>query len=191
MAMSAGARQTRISRSPTRSPTTLTGVSGSRLAFVEEPIAKGDIDGMAALQRSTLLLIAADESLTNMTSAKKIIAHGAAKVFCIKIPKNGGPLRAQTLATLADENGLLCYANSMGEDGITQVASLHLAATTGNLLAIGHSFRSVLRLTGDVTNFASFIHRGVVSLPTGPGLGIVVDEATARRSALVSHRSQA
>ncbi|MFV3131246.1 enolase C-terminal domain-like protein [Niveispirillum sp. KHB5.9] len=165
----------------------LAGVKDSLLFFVEEPIAKGDIEGMAALQRSTPLLISADESLTGMASAKRIIEQGAAKVFSIKITKNGGPLRAQALANLAKENGILCYANSMGEGGITQAASLHLAATTSNLLDIGHSFRSVLRLTGDVTNFASFIRHGMVYLPDGPGLGIEVDEDKTRQNALASY----
>jgi L-alanine-DL-glutamate epimerase-like enolase superfamily enzyme len=165
----------------------LAGVENSRLAFVEEPIAKGDIEGMAELQKNTRLLISADESLTGMASAQKIIERRAAKVFSIKITKNGGPLRAQALAKLANDNGILCYANSMGEGGITQAASLHLAATTPNLLNIGHSFRSVLRLTGDVTNFASFIRGGIVHLPTRPGLGIEVDEEEVRRVALASH----
>ncbi|RVT93524.1 enolase C-terminal domain-like protein [Sphingomonas crocodyli] len=165
----------------------LAGVENSLLAFVEEPIAKGDIDGMAELQKNTSLLISADESLTGMASAKRIIEQRAAMVFSIKITKNGGPLRAQALANLAKDNGILCYANSMGEGGITQAASLHLAVTTSNLIDIGHSFRSVLRLTGDVTNFASFIKNGIVYLPEGPGLGIIVDEDKVRQNALVSH----
>lgn len=165
----------------------LAGVDDSMLAFVEEPIAKGDIEGMAELQKNTKQLISADESLTGMASAVKIIEMKAAKVFSIKISKNGGPLRAQALAKLADRNGILCYANSMPEGGITQAASLHLAATTPNLIKIGHSFRSVLRLKGDVTNFASFIRDGVVHLPAGPGLGIEVDEDSVRQSALASH----
>lgn len=166
----------------------LAGVEASMLAFVEEPIAKGDIAGMAELQRNTKQLISADESLTGMTSAMKIIEMKAAKVFSIKVTKNGGPLRAQALAQLAEKNGILCYANSMAEGGITQAASLHLAATTPNLIKIGHSFRSVLRLTGDVTNFASLIKNGIVRLPTGPGLGIEVDEDAVRQSALESHQ---
>jgi muconate cycloisomerase len=164
----------------------LDGVRHSNLAFVEEPISKNDIEGMAQLQRNTSLPLSADESLTGMTSAVRIVEQKAARVFSLKITKNGGPLRAQKLAKLADRNGLACYANSMVEGGITQAASLHLAATTSNLLDIGHSFRSVLRLTGDVTNFDSFIRQGVVHLPTMSGLGIKVDENEVRRAALVS-----
>jgi muconate cycloisomerase len=162
----------------------LAGVEGTSLAFVEEPIAKGDIEGMALLQAGTTMLISADESLTGIESARRIVEHEAARVFSIKVTKNGGPLRAQALARLAADHGIRCYANSMMEGGVTQAASLHLAATIPNLLDIGHSFRSVLRLHGDNTNFASFIRDGAVRLPRGPGLGIEVDEAALRRGAL-------
>lgn len=164
----------------------LNGVKHSHLAFVEQPVAKDDIDGMAALTRSTTLRISADESLTGMDKAKEIISKGAANVFSIKSSKNGGPLRAKALSELARERGIDCYFNSMLEGGITQAASLHHAVTTPNILDIGHSFRSTLRLDGDVTNFASYVRNGIVYLPSGPGLGIKVDEESVRRNALTS-----
>jgi L-alanine-DL-glutamate epimerase-like enolase superfamily enzyme len=155
--------------------------------FVEQPVDKYDLDGMAELQRSTSLLLSVDESLTGMASARDIIAKGAARVFSVKISKNGGIINSLAVARLAAECGIVCYPNSMAEGGITQAASLQLTATLGNLVEAGGSFRSVLRLKGDVTNFASFIDNGVVSLPDGPGLGIEVDEARLRGASLVSH----
>jgi muconate cycloisomerase len=156
--------------------------------FVEQPVAKHDLDGLAQLQASTNLRISVDESLTGMASAEAIIAKKAAKVFSIKISKNGGLLGAQALAQLAKRHGILCYPNSMSEGGIMQVASLHLTATVPNLVEAGGAFKSVLRLDGDVTNFHTFIRDGVVHLPKGPGLGIQVDEERLRRSASVSWR---
>ncbi|MGB3927598.1 MAG: enolase C-terminal domain-like protein [Sphingobium sp.] len=91
----------------------LAGVKNSRLAFVEQPIAKNDIDKMAKLVRDTKLLISADESLTGMERAKEIVRKGAATLFSIKSSKNGGPLRSQALASLAREHGIDCYFNSM------------------------------------------------------------------------------
>lgn len=164
----------------------LDGVRHSHLAFVEQPVAKNDIDGMAELTRGTSLLISADESLTGMEKAKEIIDKGAATVFSIKSSKNGGPLRAKALAELARAHGIDCYFNSMLEGGITQAASLHHAVTTPNILDIGHSFRSTLRLDGDVTDFASYVRAGTVYLPIGPGLGIKVDEQRVRRDASMS-----
>jgi muconate cycloisomerase len=167
----------------------LAGVKQSRLAFVEQPVSKNDIDGMAELTCNTKLLISADESLTGMDSAKEIVSKRAATVFSIKSSKNGGPLRAKALSELAREHGIDCYFNSMLEGGITQAASLHHAVTTPNILKIGHSFRSTLRIDGDVTNFASYVRDGIVYLPEGAGLGIDVDEDKVRRTASASYVS--
>ena len=165
----------------------LAGVAGCRLAYVEQPVDKHDSEGMeqlAEIARASGQVLSADESLTSTASAMELIQRRAAGVFSIKITKNGGPLRAKRLIDLAKENGISIYANSMLEGGITQAASLHLAVTTENLLDIGHSFRSVLRLEGDCTNFASFIQGGIVHLPDGAGLGIAVNEEQVRREAL-------
>jgi muconate cycloisomerase len=71
--------------------------------------------------------------------------------------------------------------NSMLEFGVTQAASLQHAVTVKNLVDAGHAFMSTLRLTEDPTNFSSFVRDGVVHLPSGPGLGVEVDEAHVRR----------
>ncbi|RLQ85229.1 mandelate racemase/muconate lactonizing enzyme family protein [Notoacmeibacter ruber] len=160
------------------------------LAYLEQPIAADDIDGLAELQAMTSIPISVDESLTDLESARRIIEKKAARVFSVKISKNGGLLTAQKIARLAAEHGIAVYPNSMAEGGITQVASLHLAATLDNLADAGGSYRSVLRLGGlDVTNLHTFIKRdddGLVRihLPDGPGFGLDVDEAKLRANAL-------
>lgn len=156
----------------------------SGLIFVEQPVAKGDIEGMQMLSKGTTLPISADESLTGIIEAENIVSSKAAHIFSIKSGKNGGPLRAKTIADLAEKHDILCYFNSMLEGGITQAASLHHAVTRMNLVDAGHAFMSTLRLTGDPTNFSSFIHDGVVYLPERPGLGIQVDEKQVRRMAV-------
>ena len=166
------------------------GVKGTSLAFIEQPIDKHDFDGLASLAKIAKAAgqkLSVDESLTGMASAKEIVAKGAAQVFSVKTSKNGGPLRARAIAKLAEENDIRCYSNSMLEGGIMQAASLHLAVTLPNLLDIGHSFRSVLRLEGDVTDFASNIRNGMVYLPEGPGLGIQVDENRVRSGCLETY----
>ncbi len=169
----------------------LSGVSGSRLAFVEQPVVKDDLEGMALLANSTSLPIAADESLGGLAVAGQIAKLGAAGVFSIKSSKNGGPLRAQRIAAIAEAFGIRCYMNSMLEFGITQAASLQHAVTVRNLIDVGHAFMSTLRLAEDPTNFSSFVREGWVHLPSGAGLGIEVDEAHVRRLAVASYHLSA
>lgn len=166
----------------------LAGVSGSRLAFVEQPLAKNDLEGMALLAADTRLPISADEALTGLAEAARIARLNAASVFSIKSSKNGGPLRAQRIAAVAQAFGIGCYMNSMLEFGITQAASLQHAAVIPNLVAAGHAFMSTLRLAEDPTDFSALVSKGTVRLPRGPGLGVEVDEQHVRRMAINSLR---
>ena len=169
----------------------LDGVQGSHLVFVEQPVAKSDLPGLTALAKASALPISVDESLTDLSVAAQIAALGSARVFSIKSSKNGGPLRAQRIATVARSFGIRCFMNSMIEFGITQAASLQHAVTVTNLVDIGHAFMSPLRLSEDPTDFGSFVRNAVVHLPNAPGLGVTVDEAHVRRLAIAHHRMDA
>jgi len=164
----------------------LAGVSGSHLIFVEQPVAKDDFEGMALLASASALPISADESVTGLAEAARLASLGAAQVFSIKSSKNGGPLRAQRIAAVAEAFGIRCFMNSNLEFGVTQAASLQHAVTVRNLLDVGHAFMSTLRLAEDPTNFSSFVHDGVVHLPSSAGLGVQVDESHVRRMAVSS-----
>jgi len=71
---------------------------------------------------------------------------------------------------------LKCLMNSMLEFGITQAASLHLGCTLPNLMDCGHAYGSVTRMSDDITDFGQNISDGIVTVPSGPGLGVVLDE---------------
>jgi len=165
----------------------LDGVRGSNLAFVEQPIPKDDLEGMALLASSTAFPISADESVVDVVHAAKIAKVGAASIFSIKSSKNGGPLRAQRIAAVAAAFGIRCYMNSMLEFGVTQSASLQHAVTISNLVDVGHAFMSTLRLVEDPTDFSSFVRNGTVYFPNRNGLGVEVDEAHVRRMAVSSY----
>lgn len=159
----------------------LDGVSGSRLAFLEQPLDKSDLEGAAWLTKHSRIPISADEAVAGLSHAAELARVGAAGVFSVKSSKNGGPLRAQRIAAVAQAFGISCYMNSMIEFGVTQVASLHHAVTIGNLVDAGHAFMSTLRLAEDPTDFSSFVRKGVIHLPERAGLGVEVDESHVRR----------
>jgi muconate cycloisomerase len=153
------------------------GVAGSALEFIEQPLSRDDAEGMAILARDSAIPVSADEAIIDLPQAARMARMGAAHVFSIKSSKNGGPLRAQKIAAVAEAFGIQCYMNSMHEFGITQVASLQHAVTIPNLFDFGHAFMSTLRLAEDPTDFSSFVKDGVIRLPDAPGLGLQVDEA--------------
>lgn len=162
----------------------LSGIRGTRLAFLEQPLPQDDLEGMAILAKSNTIPISADEPVTGLKDAAQIARLGSAAIFSIKSSKNGGPLRAQRIAAVAKAFGIRCYMNSMLEFGITQAASLQHAVTIENLVDVGHAYMSTLRLAEDPTNFSGFVQNGVVHLPTGHGLGVHVNEEHVYRMAV-------
>ena len=84
--------------------------------------------------------------------------------------------KSKLIAQMAAGFDLKCLMNSMLEFGITQAASLHLGCTLPNLMDCGHAYGSVTRMSDDITDFGQNISDGIVTVPSGPGLGVVLDE---------------
>ena len=70
--------------------------------FVEEPVKRWDLNGMAKVARAVGVPISSDESNTSLESVLKIIQTGAAGILNIKISKNGGLTRSKKIAALAE-----------------------------------------------------------------------------------------
>ena len=92
------------------------------------------------------------------------------------VSKNGGLSKARKIAATADAFGLKILMNSMLEFGITQAASLQLGCVLPNLLDMGHAYMSVLRMSDDITDFGQNISQATVTVPSGNGLGVRVNE---------------
>jgi muconate cycloisomerase len=152
------------------------GIYGCQPDLIEQPIKRGDTEGLKRIHEHSPFLLSADESVNTVSDAAKLIREKAVDVFSIKISKNGGLDKSRQIAQMADGFGLKCLMNSMLEFGITQAASLQLGSTLSNLMDIGHAYGSVLRMSDDVTDFGQNISEAVVTVPTTGGLGVTIDE---------------
>ncbi len=152
------------------------GIHGYQPDLIEQPIERGDMESLKRIHEHSPFLLSADESVTTVSDAARLIREKAVDVFSIKISKNGGLDKSRQIAQMADGFGLKCLMNSMLEFGITQAASLQLGCTLSNLIDLGHAYGSVLRMSDDVTDFAQNISDGVVTVPRGAGLGVTLNE---------------
>jgi muconate cycloisomerase len=152
------------------------GIRGSRPDLLEQPIEHDDVDGFKRIRNRAPCPLSADESVASIREAVTLIRERAVDAFSIKVSKNGGLSKAKKIAELAHAFGLKVLMNSMFDFGITQAASLQLGCVLPNLLDIGHAYMSVLRMSDDITDFDQNISDGIATIPTGPGLGITLDE---------------
>ncbi len=143
--------------------------------LVEQPVARHDHAAMARLSAKHVVPLMADEALHGPADAFAIAACGGARVFAVKIAQSGGLIPAHAVATIAQAGGIGLYGGTMLEGGVGTAASAHLCATLPSL-AWGTELFGPLLLTEDILaeplRYADF-H---LNVPTGPGLGIALDE---------------
>ena len=152
-------------------------VSDCNLLFFEQPVQSWDVNGMSRVKRAIDIPVSADEGVSTIHDAIRLIEAEAADIFSIKVTKNGGIMRAKAICEYAEANGIQLFFNSMIEEGITQAASLAISATCSNIVTlIGHAFFSPRRLESDICTYHKQIKRGIVEISDNPGLGIDLEE---------------
>ncbi len=146
------------------------------LLFLEQPVQSWDVDGLAKIRRAIDIPVSADEGVVTLQDARSLVKAEAADIFSIKVTKHGGIRPAKEICEFAAANGIQVFFNSMIEEGVTQAASLALAAVCPNIVTtIGHAFFSPQRLKTDICSFYRQIKRGYVEISDRPGLGIELD----------------
>jgi L-alanine-DL-glutamate epimerase-like enolase superfamily enzyme len=148
------------------------------LAWLEEPIwPPEDYDALAALRREIPMPLALGENEATAFGFREIIAKGAADVLQPSVIKVGGIGELQRIAALAQVAGLPVTPHSF-YFGPGLAATLHLAATfTGSAYVEFPSYDlAVPLLAAPITPVD-----GTVAPPTGPGLGVSLNEDALRR----------
>lgn len=149
--------------------------SDLNLGFIEQPLMKADLDGMAQLQRISPIPIAADESLETLNDAQNIINADASRVLVLKISKHGGMRSGMNIAELANAFGVDTYLGCMIESSIGTAANLSFAAALPSLNYGCELFGPAL-LKDDLTDDPITINSGHVKSNKKPGIGIEVDD---------------
>jgi muconate cycloisomerase len=143
---------------------------------VEQPLAKGNEEGLAELRRRTSVSIMLDESLTTIGEAERLVRGGQVDLFNIRISKNGGLVQSLRLAQLARKGGLDFQLGCMvGETGILSAAGRVFLELVGRNVRFSEGSYGRFLLRADITRERlSFGYGGFVRPMTGPGLGIHV-----------------
>src|SRR5712675_3628275 len=161
------------------------------LIYFEQPVQ--GIERLAEVARAIDAPVMADESAWNAHDVIQIIEKRAAQIVSIYTTKPGGLYRAMEVAAVARAAGIICNVNGSAELGIGNLANLALAAAApavtlacvvpvstpaqaqspGNVAGIYY--------TDDLITEPMRFVDGAIDLPSGPGMGIPVDEAKIRQ----------
>lgn len=153
------------------------------IQYVEQPLKAHDLAGMHALRQAMPIPIAADEALHGLESARRILDNEAADILIIKPQLAGGLRVGQRIIQAATERGVRSVITSTIEAGIGLVAALHLAAASP-AVTLECGLATLHLLIDDLLIDDLPVSDGYLAVPTGPGLGVALDEEALDRYGL-------
>lgn len=156
-------------------------LEGSGVDILEQPLPRADVPGLADLARRSSVAIMADESACAPSDLTTIIRERAASYVSLKISKSGGPSRMLAMARAAQAAGINLFGGTALDSSIGTAANLQCCATIP--LAGGTELFMPLLLADDIVE-ESLVYRDFsVVVPSGPGLGVTIDEDKMRHYA--------
>ena len=160
------------------------------LIYAEQPVE--GIDGLAEVRRGIGVPLMADESAWNARDVIEIAERRAADIVSIYTTKPGGLFRAMQVAAVTRAAGLISNVNGSVETGVGNLANLQLAAAAEPVVlscVVPVSMPAEHRAgriggvyyTDDLIAAPLAHVDGAVPVPTGPGMGVEIDEAKIER----------
>lgn len=151
--------------------------------FAEQPVAPLDIQWLVDVRRNVPVPVMADESCYTLQDAMALARAGAADILSVYVGKGGGIGPARKMAAVAEAAGLTCTVGSNLELGIACAAMTHLATAS---IGIGAEefpcdILGTLAYEHDLLAETLEFRDGAVRAPSGPGLGVALDEAMLAR----------
>ena len=151
-----------------------------RIADAEQPLARGDLRGLAELRKAVRVPIAAQESVSSPEEAISVLEENAADLLKIKLTHIGGFHRALQVAAVVGARGLpVVVGQGSACTTLLSAAEMHLHAALNNAHP-GGEMTGFLRL-GEQDIFGPIeVKNGRAILPDRPGLGVDVSEEKLR-----------
>ena len=143
--------------------------------LVEQPLPAHQSGAMARLAARFDIPIMADEAIRGPQDGYDLARQAAADVFAVKITQNGGLNGAAQLAAIAEAAGIALYGGTMLEGGIGTAAAAQLFSALP-AMEFGTELFGPLLLTEEVLREPLRYADYQLQLPTGPGLGVELDE---------------
>ena len=142
--------------------------------FVEEPCLPEDVDALACVARATSIPIATGERLFTKWGFREVLEKRAAAILQPDVSHAGGIWEVRKIAAMA-ESYFCAIAPHCPLGPIALAACLQVDACTPNFVCQEH-----VCLGEGYLKKPFVIERGYIATPSGPGLGIEVDEDAVR-----------
>ncbi len=144
------------------------------IELAEQPVAT--LEEAAEVAAATSIPIAGDESVESRSDAERAVSLGACDLTGIKLSKVGGPEEAIEIAEVLPSYVSSALDGPVGIAAAAQVAqTLREGAPVGGL-DLAHGLATQRLFAATVATTECELRDGMLHLPSGPGLGVEIDE---------------
>jgi L-alanine-DL-glutamate epimerase-like enolase superfamily enzyme len=155
-----------------------------KLAFLEEPVPFDYYDETKQIADALEIPIALGEEEASLRGFRRIIETGTAQVIQPDLLYFGGLIRSMKVARMAEAAGLECTPHMSG-GGLGFLYIAHFASCVPNA-GPHQEYKGegdTLPVSSDTSSLKS--ENGMLTVPTGPGLGVVIDPALLAKATTV------
>ena len=145
--------------------------------WFEEPVPPENVDELARVAAHTSIPIATGERLVTKFEFAAVLKKQAAQIIQLDVGQCGGILEAKKIAGMAEAHYAM-IAPHMYCGAVAAAAAVQLDACSPNFLIQEYNGNS---LHQDIFKEPIRFENGVITPPTGPGLGVELDEAVLQR----------
>ena len=154
---------------------TMQKLESCNLQLLEQPIPNWDYKGMAHIRKNISIPLMADESIWTPQDAIKLYEYESCDYLNLKIAKTCGLSRGKKVENVAEAIGLPCIVGTELEPGVSSIAKIHLAASMA-IHPLASEFTELTQLDGSILDRPIEIINGCVTLPSGPGFGVNIND---------------
>lgn len=152
-----------------------------KLLWLEEPVPPENVDAMRDIRESTTTPISCGENLFLRHGFREVLEKRAADIIMPDFQKCGGLLEGRKIADMAHiyyvPEAPHCVVSPIGT-----MASCHVCAAIPNFLILEWHWVGNLTLWRNFVKEGEIIENGFISVPDRPGIGVEMDEESARSS---------
>ena len=154
------------------------------LLLIEQPLAEDDLWDHSRLQPRFRTALCLDESILSRRHARQAIEMGACRIINIKAGRVGGLSSAAAIHDECTERGVPVWCGGMLETGVGRASNLALASLPGFSLP-GDISASNRYYVEDITEQSFTLNTdSTIRVPTGPGLGVSLNQGALQRATL-------
>jgi L-alanine-DL-glutamate epimerase-like enolase superfamily enzyme len=146
----------------------------------EQPIAPNRLTGLRELKKQGALPILLDEGVVSSVELVEYIKLGMLDGVAMKPARTAGLYDAKKQIEILQQAGMLFLGSGLTDPDVALAAAIQLYGAYG--LKFPAALNGPQFLTGSYLKNPLVVKNGEIEIPSGPGLGIEIDEAKVRKA---------